>query len=302
MVLLALCDHANDDGVCYPSQDKLSVKCSMAKRTIVSHIQWLEERRIITHKRRQNTQRRQSNLYQITLENYSQESKNNHSACANSACANSACANSACANSAPESANFAPSESANFAPSYYIEEPSVFNHQEEPSVVAPTAEAADAPPPCLPKLLNRDCLQDGDVLVLEAEAMPSEKPAKQKTANPDNTKTWEAYRQAYLQRYGVEPIRNAQANALIANLVKAVGGEEAPMLAWFYVSHNKGWYVQNRHALKHLIADVQAVRTDWLRNEQMTTIRAKQAERKSSTAEAAARLIAKYEAEGVQNG
>ncbi|WP_373753815.1 hypothetical protein [Neisseria weixii] len=148
-----------------------------------------------------------------------------------------------------------------------------------PYGVAPTAEAADAPPKVLPK-----------------------KPAKPKTANPDNAKTWEAYRQAYLQRYGVEPIRNAQVNAMIANLVKSVGGTEAPKLAWFYVWHNKGWYVQNRHALKHLIADVQAVRTDWLRNEQMTAQKARQTEQQATTAQVAANLIAKYQAEEERHG
>ena len=38
MLLLALCDHANDDGLCYPAQDKLAIKCSMSKRAVVSHI------------------------------------------------------------------------------------------------------------------------------------------------------------------------------------------------------------------------------------------------------------------------
>ena len=43
MVLLALCDHANDDGACYPSQDKIAQKCSMSLRAIVRHIKWLDQ-------------------------------------------------------------------------------------------------------------------------------------------------------------------------------------------------------------------------------------------------------------------
>lgn len=264
MLLLALCDHANDDGACYPSQDKLAIKCSMGARTVIAHIKWLEEHGIISRERRQSTQRRKSDLYQICLDNYTP------------APANSAPANSAPANFSPEPANFAPSEPANFAPSY-IDEPSVFNHQIEPSEIAGQLSLTAAP----------------------AELIPPEKLAKRKTTNPDNAKTWEAYRQAYLQRYGVEPIRNAQSNALIANLVKLVGGAEAPQLAWFYVWHNKGWYVQNRHALKHLIADVQAVRTDWLRNEQMTAKQAMQAENTQANLESHKGALEILRAKGV---
>ena len=110
MVLLALCDHANDDGECYPSQKKLAKKCSMSSRAISNHIKWLHDCGILESERRQTTNVRKSNRYFISLENYQ--------------AANSAHANSAHANSAyPNMQNF-PSEHANFAPSY-IDEPSV---------------------------------------------------------------------------------------------------------------------------------------------------------------------------------
>ena len=34
MVLLALADHANDDGICWPKQQQLTVRCSMSERTV----------------------------------------------------------------------------------------------------------------------------------------------------------------------------------------------------------------------------------------------------------------------------
>ena len=117
-VLIALCDHANDDGVCYPSQNKLAEKCSMSDRAIINHIKWLEQQGFIRKERRQSSQRRYSDLYQICLEP-----------------ANSAPAHSAPAHSAPEPENFAPTEPENFAGSYIKKEPSVINHQIEPSVV-----------------------------------------------------------------------------------------------------------------------------------------------------------------------
>jgi len=43
MVLLALCDNANDQGECYPSVSMIAQKCSMGERTVQQHISDLEE-------------------------------------------------------------------------------------------------------------------------------------------------------------------------------------------------------------------------------------------------------------------
>ena len=250
MLLLALCDHANDDGVCYPSQEKLAQKCSMGERTVISHIQWLERHGIVSRERRQNTQRRKSDLYQITLGNYTAEP------------ANSAPANSAPAKFSPEPANFAPSEPANFAPSYK-EEPSVFNHQIEPSWVGSGIAAAP------------------EAEILEAETPKS---AKQKTAdekiraNPDNVKTWNAYAAAYRRRYGILPESNRKTRGQVAQFVKLVGAEKAPLLAAYFPTHNGRWFVQCRHEFGLLLKSYQQIATDWATGQQMTETRARQAE------------------------
>ena len=255
MLLLALCDHANDDGVCYPSQEKLAQKCSMGERTVINHIQWLERHGIVSRERRQNTQRRKSDLYQITLSNYTPEP-------ANSAPANSAPANSAPAKFSPEPANFAPSEPANFAPSYK-EEPSVFNHQIEPSWVGSGIAAAP------------------EAEILEAE---TPKPAKQKTAdekiraNPDNVKTWNAYAAAYRRRYGILPESNRKTRGQVAQFVKLVGAEKAPLLAAYFPTHNGRWFVQCRHEFGLLLKSYQQIATDYATGQQMTETRARQAE------------------------
>lgn len=245
MLLLALCDHANDDGVCYPSQEKLAQKCSMGERTVISHIQWLERHGIVSRERRQNTQRRKSDLYQITLGNYTAEP-----------------ANSAPAKFSPEPANFAPSEPANFAPSYK-EEPSVFNHQIEPSWVGSGIAAAP------------------EAEILEAETPKS---AKQKTAdekiraNPDNVKTWNAYAAAYRRRYGILPESNRKTRGQVAQFVKLVGAEKAPLLAAYFPTHNGRWFVQCRHEFGLLLKSYQQIATDYATGQQMTETRARQAE------------------------
>lgn len=42
-LLIALCDNANDQGICYPSIEYLASKCEMCTRTVQNHVQWLAE-------------------------------------------------------------------------------------------------------------------------------------------------------------------------------------------------------------------------------------------------------------------
>jgi hypothetical protein len=134
----------------------------------------------------------------------------------------------------------------------------------------------------------------------QPEILPADKPKK--SSNPANAQTWQAYRQAYLQRYGIEPLRNAQTNALIANLVKSVGGQEAPQLVAYYLTHNGYYFVRERHSLKALIASLQAIRTDWLTGQQMTQTQAKQTENTQSNFDTLQRVLAMREAQRQAGG
>ena len=269
MVLLALCDHANDDGECYPSQKKLAKKCSMSSRAISNHIKWLHDCGILESERRQTTNVRKSNRYFISLENYQ--------------AANSAHANSAHANSAyPNMQNF-PSEHANFAPSY-IDEPSERTIRVEPSDICDDAFAPFAPP-----------------LELEpvADKPPMTAKPKSNTPNPANTETWQAYRAAYLQAYGVEPLRNAKVNGQIANFVKLVGEDKAPHIAAFYVSHPNHWYRTKGHDLGTLLANAQALSTDWQRNTRTTSVQTRQQEKTAANMESHKGAIEILKAKGL---
>ena len=269
MVLLALCDHANDDGACYPSQKKLAKKCSMSSRAISNHIKWLHDCGILESERRQTTNVRKSNRYFISLENYQ--------------AANSAHANSAHANSAyPNMQNF-PSEHANFAPSY-IDEPSERTIRVEPSDICDDAFAPFAPP-----------------LELEpvADKPPMTAKPKRNTPNPANTETWQAYRAAYLQAYGVEPLRNAKVNGQIANFVKLVGEDKAPHIAAFYVSHPNHWYRTKGHDFGTLLANAQALATDWQRNTRTTSVQTRQQEKTAANMESHKGAIEILKAKGL---
>lgn len=48
MVLLCLCDHANDNGVCWPSVASMARKCSVSERSVQRAIRALRNRKIVT--------------------------------------------------------------------------------------------------------------------------------------------------------------------------------------------------------------------------------------------------------------
>jgi len=99
-----------------------------------------------------------------------------------------------------------------------------------------------------------------------ADADTSEK----EKATAANKATWVAYSAAYKNRYNAEPVRNQQANGIIAKFVKAVGQDDAPLIARYYVNLNNEFYIRKMHDLKMLIGDAQAIRTQWLTNRNVT--------------------------------
>jgi 5-methylcytosine-specific restriction endonuclease McrA len=99
-----------------------------------------------------------------------------------------------------------------------------------------------------------------------------------KQSNPLNAETWTAYESAYQQRYAVAPVRNAKTNSQVVQLVKRLG-QNAPLVAGWFVSHNKGWYVQKSHSLDCLVADAEGLYTQWATNHQVTESQARSADR-----------------------
>ena len=158
-----------------------------------------------------------------------------------------------------------------------------------------------------PDLDFADGISDGLVGNLPAETVKAEtvqtvlpadapKPENQTAAN---RAVWAAYRQAYLDRYGVEPLRNAKVNGQIAQFVRTVGAQDAPKLAAFYPWHNGGFFVQRRHDFGLLLQSAQQIRTDWLRGEQMTATAARQAEKTQANLESHKGALEILKARGV---
>ncbi len=115
-------------------------------------------------------------------------------------------------------------------------------------------------------------------LVLASDPKP---PTKRKRAKPRPAKTaavWEAYAEAYEQRYGVLPLRNAAVNGQLAKFIDAVGADDAPEIARFFLSHNSPYYVRRGHTPKELLGDAHTLRTQWLTGRKTTSGDVKSAE------------------------
>lgn len=122
------------------------------------------------------------------------------------------------------------------------------------------------------------------------------KPTGAKKATAGTGKAWVAYSEAYLHRYGIEPIRNAQVNGMLSNLVARIGAEEAPHVASFFVGHNNAFYVNKGHAVKLLLADCEKLRTEWATNRQITQGNARQIDKTATNYSVWAPMIAEAEA------
>lgn len=94
------------------------------------------------------------------------------------------------------------------------------------------------------------------------------KPEKQKSAG---SLIFEAYQDAYIQRYKIEPLRNAKTNSICSQIAKQLPLDEAVALMHFFVQQNVAFYLQRSHAIQLALGDLQALRTNMLQNKAMSS-------------------------------
>lgn len=125
------------------------------------------------------------------------------------------------------------------------------------------------------------------------EKKPSAAARRLIKAEPGRTvPTWKSYSSAYLERWGVEPTQNRRVNGQMAQFVDMVPIDEAPDIAAFYVSSNRGLYVSAKHPINLLLRDAEALRTEWLTGRQGTESEARQADRTAATGSLVDSLLA----------
>lgn len=116
--------------------------------------------------------------------------------------------------------------------------------------------------------------------VIEPEVLIDEPKAKaQKSAG---SLIFEAYREAYLRRYNVEPLRNAKTNGICSQIAKQLPLDEAIALMHFFLQQNVAFYIQRGHAIQLALGDLQALRTNMLNNQAMSSRQAQLADKQQA--------------------
>lgn len=105
---------------------------------------------------------------------------------------------------------------------------------------------------------------------------------------------WDTYSRAYVKRYGVEPVRDRQANVSLCQVVDKLG-IDAPQVAEFYLTHNDPFYVRKRHPPNLLALDATGLRTQWATGRKATSSEVRQAEMKDDAQEQVRRVEAMLE-------
>lgn len=161
----------------------------------------------------------------------------------------------------------------------------------------------------IPDSLSLDSLNtDSKALRLVGTPAPVKAKRTAKAKDPEaeaakeaNAATWKAYADSYFNRYGADPVRNAKANKMISDIVKRLGADEAPQVAFHYVTINDSFYLRTLHDLSNLLSKCESIRTQWATGNHMTSVTARQIENTQSNISAAEEAKRMMREGGIQN-
>lgn len=116
----------------------------------------------------------------------------------------------------------------------------------------------------------KEGLKNGKNGESKSKPLPKPRPKKDEARTELNREVWESYKNAFFQRYGVEPIRNAKINGMISKYTQRLPAAEAAAVAAYYVFHQGNLYVQSKHCVDLLLRDAEKLRADWATGTQTT--------------------------------
>ncbi|WP_295573846.1 helix-turn-helix domain-containing protein [uncultured Stenotrophomonas sp.] len=258
-VLISLADQANDDGVCWPAVGTIAARCCMSARAVRSAMDHLEAVGLLARDRRFNS----STVYSVTPAKFNAAaapSKGTRKTAKNGTAPGAGAAPHA--GGAPGAEGDAPGAGGEAAGAGLEVRPVPPNRHITP--IEPSDEPTVAPPVATPP--TKAELEEQMQLACKA--------------------TWGAYRAAYRNRHGVDPVRNAKVNTNVRDLVKRLGRDEAPLVAGWFVSVNEQYAVKRMHDLGVLLAGAEAYRTQWATGRQVTATVALQQDQTQANASA----------------
>lgn len=114
----------------------------------------------------------------------------------------------------------------------------------------------------------------------------SEKKKRRVMKDPEHPKQdsrsgifWKAYSEAYFQKYGVNPERNAMINGMIRNICARISIDDLAELGSAYLKQNDAWYLREMHHVRCLVKDCEILLTRMKSKVVMTSGKAQEMER-----------------------
>lgn len=104
-------------------------------------------------------------------------------------------------------------------------------------------------------------------------------------------RVWTAYSEAYRERYGAFPLRDAKVNSILATFADKIPAGEAPAVAAWYVRSSEAFYVRRKHPIDVMLRDATKLNTEWETGRHGSETEARQGDRTASRHAAAAELI-----------
>ena len=108
--------------------------------------------------------------------------------------------------------------------------------------------------------------------------------ASARTDDDLGSRIFKSYREAYFERYKVEPKRNAKVNKQCKDLGARLG-EDALEVAKFFLKHNDGFYIRTQHPVGSLLRDAEGLYTQWQRGQSVTGHQVRAFEKQSGNME-----------------
>lgn len=105
-----------------------------------------------------------------------------------------------------------------------------------------------------------------------------------------NRACWAAYEEAYRDRWGAAPLRNAKVNSCIAQFVQRIGREQAPEVIRFFVMHPDQGYVRGMHQINLALRDAEALYTQWMTGNTVTAQQAMDTQKNAAVDSQLARI------------
>lgn len=129
---------------------------------------------------------------------------------------------------------------------------------------------------------------------IEQSKLDSSQPQAVRSSKPTNgSLVWNAYSEAYEERYKVKPVRNRTTNSQAKALSERLGVENACEVVRFYLTHNDSFFVRDQHPIGLCLSKAEALHTQWQRGKPVTSIMANQFAKQKHNTDAFDRVIEK---------